>query len=120
MRVSVRRKSTPQHDPARQVAIVPNLQPTCTYRIVALDPGVKGADGKVLTAAIEIPNEELSPGPRGFRVQVIDYDASNRVLYKPDPYRGSDLMKVPARPERDRAFQARNVYAIVMRTLHRF
>jgi hypothetical protein len=104
----------------KQVAIVPNLQPTCTYRIIALDPSIKGADGKVLTSDIEIPNEELSPGPRGYRVQVIDYDASNRILYKPDPYRPEDLMKVPENPEKDRAFHARNVYVIVMRVLARF
>jgi Zn-dependent metalloprotease len=107
-------------DPATQVAIIPNLQPTCTYRIIALDPSIKGADGKALTSLIEIPNEELSPGPRGYRVQVIDYDASNRILYKPEPYRPEDLTTVPDEPEKDRAFHARNVYAIVMRVLARF
>ena len=49
---------------AKQFALVPNVQPTCTYRIIALDPSMRGADGRVLTAKIEIPNEELAPGPR--------------------------------------------------------
>jgi hypothetical protein len=105
---------------ARQIAVVPNLQPTCKYRIVALDPSVRGSDKKILTAVIEIPNERLAPGPRGYRVQVVDYDASNQILYQPAPYRESDNRKVPAHPEKDRAFHARNTYAIVMRVLARF
>jgi hypothetical protein len=96
------------------------VAPASTYRVIALDPSVRGADGAVLTALIEIPNEELAPGPRGYRVQVIDYDASHRILYKPVPYKASDLLKVIPSPEKDRAFQARNVYAIVMRVLARF
>src|SRR5713226_10430674 len=104
----------------QQIAVVPNLQPTCKYRVIALDPSVRGSDQRVLTAEIEIPNEELAPGPRGYRVQVVDYDASNKILYQPAPYRTSDLLKVPQNPEKDRAFQARNSYAIVMRVLARF
>lgn len=53
-------------------------------------------------------------------MQVIDYDASNRILYKPAPYRETDLLKVPVHPDKDRAFHARNTYAIVMRVLARF
>lgn len=108
------------HETTRQVVIVPNLQPTCRYRIVALDPSVRGSDKKILTAEIEIPNEKLSPGPRGYRVQVIDYDASTQVLYKPAPYRETDNLRTPPDIEKDRAFHARNVYAIVMRVLARF
>lgn len=105
---------------AQQVAMVPNLQPTCKYRIVALDPSVRGSDKKVLYADIEIPNEKLAPGPRGYRVQIVDYDASNQILYKPSPYRESDNLKVPNNLEKNRAFHARNTYAIVMRILARF
>lgn len=105
---------------SQQVAIIPNLQPTCKYRVVALDPSVRGSDRNILTAEIEIPNEQLAPGPRGYRVQVVDYDASNQILYEPAPYRESDNLKVPEKPEKDRAFHARNVYAIVMRILARF
>jgi len=107
-------------DIKKQVVIVPNLQPTCRYRIVALDPSVRGADNKILTAEVEIPNEQLSPGPRGYRVQVIDYDASTQVLYKPAPVREKDRLRIPRAIESDRAFHARNVYAIVMRVLARF
>jgi len=79
--------------------------------VIALDPSVRGSDQRILTAEIEIPNEELAPGPaRGTGFQVVDYDASNRILYQPAPYRASDLLKVPFRPEKDRAFQARQTH----------
>src|SRR5258708_14041780 len=104
---------------AQQIAVVPNLQPTCKYRVIALDPSVRGSDQRILTAEIEIPNEELAPGPRGYRVQGVDYDASNRILYQPAPYRASDLLKVPSRPEKDRAFKRRHTYEIVLRLLAR-
>jgi hypothetical protein len=50
--------------------------------IIAQDPSVR-VRGKILTADVEIPAEELLPGPRGYRVNVIDYDSSTGVLYKP-------------------------------------
>jgi hypothetical protein len=105
---------------AKPATAAPPWQPACAWRVIALDPSVRGADGAILTATIEIPNEELAPGPRGYRVQVIDYDATNRILYKPGPYGASDLLKTVAYPDKDREFQARNVYAIVMRVLARF
>jgi hypothetical protein len=93
--------------------------------IIAQDPAVKGQDGKILTTQVSIPAEKLAPGPWGYRVQVIDYDASAKALYrarKPgerlsdDPFKNSSdetLLKDPA-------FHAQNVYAIVMRILARF
>lgn len=105
---------------ARQVAVVPNSQPTCKYRVIALDPSVRGSGRRILTADIEIPAEHVAAGPRGYRVQVVDYDASNQILYQPAPYREGDNIKVPKNPEKDRAFHSRNVYAIVMRVLARF
>lgn len=65
----------------------------------------------------------LAPGPSGYRVQVIDYDASTNTLYKP-----SREVSDGGRPDEladsqilsDPHFHARNVYAIVMRTLARF
>ena len=50
--------------------------------IIAQDPSVR-VRGKILTADVEIPAEELLPGPRGYRVSVIDYDSSTGVLYQP-------------------------------------
>src|SRR5690242_14977411 len=49
--------------------------PTRKLTILALDPSVR-AGGKILRAQIEIPNEALEPGPRGYRVFIVDYDSS--------------------------------------------
>ena len=105
----------------------PALRRTQELTIIAQDPSVK-ADGKILTAQVSVPAEELAPGPRGYRVQVIDYDSSTGVLYPPleyriledgaynDPFQGeSDEILL-----NDPKFHAQNVYAIIMRTLARF
>jgi len=95
--------------------------------IVAQDPSIKGADNRILTTQVEVPAEVLDPGPRGYRVSVVDYDATRGVLLEParigkdasegDRFcgKGGDevLLESPA-------FHAQNVYAIVMRTLARF
>lgn len=99
--------------------------------IVAQDPAVLDANGSPLVAEVDVPAEELAPGPCGYRVHVIDYDTSTRTLYKPAEV---DRM-VRGRPESryslnawrrgrfdlgDPGFHAQNVYAIAMRTLGRF
>src|SRR5687767_928502 len=95
--------------------------------IVAQDPSVK-IKGKILRATIDVPAEEIGMGPRGYRVDVVDYDSSTMTLYKPikyprlnakaggDPFADatdSDLLNDPN-------FHSQNVYAIVMKTLARF
>lgn len=95
--------------------------------IIAKDPSVR-VGGRILTAVVEIPAEELSPGPRGYRVQVVDYDASSGLLYPPLEHRvkedGSYNDPFESEPDDvllgDPAFHAQNVYAIVMRVLARF
>ncbi len=49
-----------------------------------------------------------------------DYDASNQILHEPAPYHDSDAGKMPANFREGPRLHARNVYAIVMRTLARF
>ncbi|MBN1360459.1 MAG: hypothetical protein JW993_07700 [Sedimentisphaerales bacterium] len=96
---------------------------TRTLTIIAQDPSIKDANGKILKTPVRIPYENLQPGPRGYRVHVVDYDSSQRVLYRPpvvedgfDPYaRASDATLL-----REPAFHAQNAYAIVMRLLARF
>jgi hypothetical protein len=95
--------------------------------IIAQDPAVRRQD-RILTTRVEIPAEELDDGPWGYRVQVIDYDASAKVLYPPrsyrkvgigandDPYDKADDDTLVSDP----GFHAQNVYAIVMRILARF
>jgi hypothetical protein len=100
---------------------------TRALRVIAQDPSVK-LGGRILTTRVEVPAEDLQPGPWGCRVQVIDYDASTGTLLRPLEYKaGRDGMLVDpyesasdATLMSDPRFHAQNVYAIVMRTLARF
>jgi hypothetical protein len=107
------------------------LPNTRKLTIIAQDPSVR-VGGKILTAEVEIPAEELLPGPRGYRVNVIDFDASTGVLYEPaviPPPVNGKAPKGRSAPSftggnkqllEDPRLHAQNVYAIVMRTLSRF
>lgn len=106
------------------------LPPTRTLTVIAQDPDVRDADGRMVRAEIEIPAEDLAAGPWGYRVHVIDFDASTGTLYRPppmpdppivdgryvDPFGGADDDTLLGDP----GFHAQNVYALVMRTLARF
>jgi len=50
--------------------------------VIAQDPSVRHG-GKIVRAQVDVPAEELSPGPCGYRVHVVDYDASTDKYYKP-------------------------------------
>jgi hypothetical protein len=89
--------------------------------VLAQDPGVRH-DGRILTARVAVPWEELDAGPIGHRVQVVDYDASTQTLYRPAPVT-DEAFAAPADDAavlEDPAFHARNAYALVMRTVARF
>lgn len=91
--------------------------------IIAQDPSIKNSDGKIIRTQVDIPYEELSPGPRGYRLNIIDYDSTQRVFYKPFLITGTeDLFEnVPdSKLLTDPRFHAQNVYTIVMRLLARF
>jgi hypothetical protein len=74
-------------------------------------------------ARIDVPAEQLMPGPIGYRVQVVDYDTSR------GQYHGAHDLEM-AEPEgwrkghasivSDFRFHAQNVYALMMKTLARF
>ncbi|MBM4779121.1 MAG: hypothetical protein GQE15_15555 [Archangiaceae bacterium] len=105
----------------------PNRERLVKMRIVAADPSVCDAAGVPLTAIVEVPAETLAPGPRGYRVHVVDYDASSQTLYAPVSLDdGPPWLRRPTAPldasviTQDPRFHARNVYAIVMKTLARF
>lgn len=65
--------------------IAPPKPRTRRLTILAQDPSIK-VDGHILTAEVEIPAEEIAPGPRGYRVHVIDYDTSTNTHYIPLEY----------------------------------
>ncbi len=79
--------------------------------------------GRALTAELAVPLEKLSAGPLGYRVHVIDYDATTDRLFAPadqvDKDRYADVTDVNALVE-DAHFHQQNTYAIVMATLARF
>lgn len=108
--------------------------PTRTLTIIAQDPSLV-VDGRILTSTVTVPNEQLGAGPKGYRVQVVDYDASSNRWFLPldaakfgsiekpkDPYQSDGLAKAEfnARLLEDPRFHAQNVYAITMRTLAHF
>jgi hypothetical protein len=97
-----------------------------TMSVIAQDPSVRDAKGNILMATIQVPHEALGPGPTGYRVQVVDYDATTGRFYgahelpagftqEPRSWRQGRLSIVG-----DYRFHAQNVYALVMRTLARF
>jgi hypothetical protein len=108
----------PERKPAERK---PELR-TRSMPVLAQDTGVKRDDGTLLTASVSVPWEELLGGPTGHRVQVVDYDATTSTMYAPAHVPPGDVPE-PAGNEKilgDPAFHARNVYALVMRTLARF
>jgi hypothetical protein len=111
-----------------------------TLTAIAQDPSIKFR-GKILTAELTVPAEDLLPGPCGYRVNVIDYDSSTNTLYEPMSYEGQEWdskygdpfalkqngrSSAKGRKRRDQTllddprFHAQNVYAIAMRTLAQF
>lgn len=112
----------------------PAPKPTRTMTILAQDPTLV-VGGRILTARIAVPNEQLSAGPRGYRVHVVDYDAStNQRFVALDPAKFGTILKPrdPYEPKKsarrafnlrlldDPRFHAQNAYAIAMRTLAHF
>jgi hypothetical protein len=113
--------------------------PTRQLTIIGQDPVVRRR-GRILTATVRVPLEDLAAGPRGYRVHVVDYDASENRFYKPLPPEAMGTVTAPLDPfelpekrtkrlsarafnERllaDPRFHAQNVYAIVLRTLSHF
>jgi hypothetical protein len=108
--------------------------PTRTLTVIAQDPSVldafsKDPKRKILTARLDVPNEDLEKGPRGHRVQVIDYDTTTNRFRAPSASYRNGRHGNPSDPFLDSTdetllddagFHAQNVYAIVMRLLARF
>lgn len=108
--------------------------------ILAQDPGVR-FNGRLAFAQVAVPAEDLARGPTGYRVKVVDFDASANVAYKAEARYASeddgtlvDPFAPPPKGFKSKAaalkyessllnnpnFHAQNCYAIVMRTLARF
>jgi hypothetical protein len=101
--------------------------PVRNFSVVAQDPSVRDEHGNILMATISIPAEDLGSGPIGYRVHVVDYDATIRRYYgshalplehgkEPEGWQRGNVESILG----DFRFHAQNVYAIVMKTLARF
>jgi hypothetical protein len=111
-------------DPITRPLPIPRTQ---KLTIIAQDPGVRDKEGCILRAEVELPAENLQPGPWGYRVHVIDYDAACGTLWAPFSYENKNGVLVDyfaGKPDKvllnDPRFHQQNVYAIVMRILARF
>lgn len=110
------------------------LQPVRKLTIIAKDPGLRiGKDGPMVFAQVDVPAEILAPGPTGYRIKVVDYNATEQRAYAAKQcYQSGDTLLDPFAPAHgealtDRDYQARvignpnfhaqNCYAIAMRTL---
>ena len=107
--------------------------------IVAKDPGLRlgGENGPMAFVQVDVPAEILAKGPTGYRIKVVDYNATEQRAYRDrqtyqlangdliDPFApalGETLLDpaFQARTIADPNFHAQNAYAIAMRTLGMF
>ncbi len=95
-----------------------------TLRIYALDPSLGGALNSFedQVAEIEVRNEEVSPGPVGEYLEVIDVDPASNRFYPPVDIENTNFLKQQGVPpsEGDPAFHQQMVYAVAMRTIENF
>jgi hypothetical protein len=108
---------------------------TVELTVIAQDPSVRGADGRILTAKVAVPADRLRPGPRSHRFHVVDYDATSQTAHPPAQL--SDFAAGQAGSgwtwtdhfangisddafEADPAFRAQNLWAVASRTLAAF
>jgi hypothetical protein len=89
-------------------------------KIFSSDPMLGRADGNWVT--IDVPNEELTPGPAGSRLQVVDYDGVHDCVYEPVNLNApAILMKGGLDPtESDPRFHQQMVYAVAAKVLENF
>jgi hypothetical protein len=90
-------------------------------KVFAFDPMLGRRSGGRIT--IDIPNEtDLKPGPRGSRIEVIDYDGANHCFYTPVNLNDSAiLMQNGLDPtESDPRFHQQMVYTVAMKVLENF
>ena len=108
---------------------------TRVLTVVAQDPLFKYPEGhekagRIVTARVRVPAETLAPGPCGYRVHCIDYDATTNTYYDTSLPREVDDKGRPLQSPFDDpddatilgnpSFHCQNAYALVMHTLARF
>jgi hypothetical protein len=110
------------------------LPRTRQLTVIAQDPSIRYRSGprkgQIVTARVRIPAESLGPGPCGYRVHCIDYDATSDTYYDTNVPEDRDAYEEPTdargvaqyneRLLNDPSFHCQNVYALLMKTLARF
>ena len=88
--------------------------------VYAFDPSQGHSLGNFMT--VRVPYEEVSKGPVGNYLAVVDYDSSNKLLYEPVDLNAREVMLqgglTPS--ESDPRFHQQMVYAVASETVHRF
>lgn len=91
--------------------------------VLAQDPSVTDAEGKPLLITVPVPTETLAPGPKGYRIQIIDFDSTEDLYYMPAPVSEKDRytdVKDFAALLADRDFHAQNTFGHIATTLAQF
>ena len=103
----------------------PPRPPNRYMSVIAQDPSVRKGRN-ILMAKISVPAEDLRDGPMGYRVQVVDFDATTRIFHGahslPESYEQEPASWREGRPSivSNLRFHSQNTYALVMKTLARF
>jgi hypothetical protein len=98
----------------------PPVPQTALLTVIAQDPSIR-QEGAILTEQVAVPAEVTTPGPRGARFHVVDYDAARGTLVPPTELAFPDAFEgVSNEVLLGEAFRAQNVYAIAARTLATF
>ena len=89
-------------------------------RIYAFDPTLGRRFGNLMT--VDVPYEDLRPGPRGHSIEVVDFDATRGCYYTPvDLDQREVLLQGGLAPsEADPRFHQQMVYAVAQKTLQNF
>jgi hypothetical protein len=92
-----------------------------SLQIYAVDPMIARLSGNEVVT-ITVPYETLKAGPSGELVQIIDYDAANRVFYTPVDLDDPTILAQDglAPSERDPRFHQQMVYAVTSALLENF
>lgn len=103
--------------------------------VIAQDPSIRykagPKKGRIVTARVSVPAEELDRGPCGYRVHVVDFDATSDRHYDTGISNTEDQWEEKVKDRRGAAafnaslldnpsFHCQNVYALIMHTLARF
>ncbi len=115
---------TPQRARRAKFDPVAHDVPMRPWTVLAQDPSVPGPNRKALTTEVMVPAERIEAGPKGHRIDVIDYDATRNLYYRPrqddreiDHFENVDDID---RLVNDPHFHQQNVYALAMATLANF